>query len=384
MQKYFKYRIYPTKKQTRLLNETLEECRWLYNHLLEQRRNAYEHEQKVLSCFEQQGTYATLKEQRPSLNIAHSQVLQNVAIRIDVVFKAFIRRCKQGEEPGFPRFKGPGHYDSITYPQVPNGCQIKDDKLFLSKIGHVKIELHRPLRGSPKACTISCSSTGKWYACFTTECEPERLPAIPERVGISVGLKTFATLSNEQEIDNPRFFHTEEKNLAKAQRRLAKAEKGTKRHHKRRKVVARVHERTVWRRQNFTHQQSRSIVNHFGTICIEDLRANQMVHNHCLIKSIADRAWPAFFDQLTAKAVEAGRQLVKVNPAYIAQTCSKCGHRQKKPPAEHILDCACCHLQIDRDLNVSLNILALGLQSLGNHSLEAPAKRRGVATRLTD
>ncbi|HEX3643934.1 MAG TPA: transposase, partial [Ktedonobacteraceae bacterium] len=255
---------------------------------------------------------------------------------------------------------------------------------FLSKIGHVKIELHRPLGGSPKACTISCSSTGKWYACFTTECEPERLPDIPEQVGIDIGLKTFATLSNEQEIDNPRFFHMEEKSLAKAQRRLSKTEKDTKRHHKRRKVVARVHERTTWRRENFTHQHSRSIVNHFGIICIEDLHTNQMVHNHCLTKSIADAAWSAFFNQLAAKAVEAGRRLIKVNPAYISQTCSKCGHRQKKPPSEHIFDCPCCHLQIDRDLNAALNILALGLQSLGNHSLEAPAKRRGVVTLSTD
>ena len=197
MQKQFKYRIYPTKKQTRLLNETLEECRWLYNHLLEQRREAYEHGGEVLSCVEQQRTYATLKQQRPSLNIVHSQVLQNVAIRIDLVFKDFLRRCKRGEKPGFPRFKGQGRYDSITYPQVPNGCQIRDGKLFLSKIGHIKIELHRPLRGIPRACTVSYSSTGKWYACFTTECEPEPLPDNPEQVGVSIGLKAFATLSNQ-------------------------------------------------------------------------------------------------------------------------------------------------------------------------------------------
>ena len=372
MQKQFKYRIYPTKKQTRLLNETLEECRWLYNHLLEQRRNAYEHEGKVLSCFEQQRTYVALKEQRPSLSIVHSQVLQNVAIRIDLVFKAFLRRCKRGEKAGFPRFKGQGRYDSITYPQVPNGCQIRDGKLYLSKIGHVKIELHRPLRGNPRACTISCSSTGKWYACFTTECEPEPLPDNPKPVGIDIGLKTFATLSNQEEIENPRFFQTEEKALAKARRRLASAQGETKRHRKRRKVMARIQERAKWRRQDFTHQHSRSIVNRFGVICVEDFRANQISHHSCRKKSIADVAWSAFFDQLIAKAAEAERQLIKVNPAYIVQTCSKCRHRQKKPPAEGIFACPCCHLHLDCDLNTALNILALGLQSLGNHPLEAP------------
>jgi putative transposase len=373
MQKQFKYRIYPTKKQTRLLNETLEECRWLYNHLLEQRCTVYEQEGKELSCFEQQRTYAALKEQRSSLSMVHSQVLQNVAIRIDMVFKPFVRRCKQGENPGAPRFKGQGRYDSITYPQVPNGCQIKDGKLFLSKIGYVKIELHRPLSGTPRACTISRSATGKWYACFATECGPEPLPANPEHVGLDVGLKTFTTLSNQEEVENPQFFQMEQQALAKAQRQLSSAEKDTKRHHKKRKVVARVRERTKWRRQNFTHQHSRSIVNRFGVICIEDVRANQMPHHTCWIKRIADVAWSMFFAQLKAKAAEAERRLIKVSPAYIAQTCSACGHRQKKPPAEYTLECPCCHLRIDRDLNAALNILALGLQSLGNHSLEAPA-----------
>jgi putative transposase len=283
-----------------------------------------------------------------------------------------LRRCKRGEKPGYPRFKGPGRYDSITYPQVPNGCQIRDGKLFLSKIGHVKIELHRPLRGNPRACTISCSSTGKWYACFATECEPEPLPDNPEQVGVAIGPKAFATLSNQEEIENPHFFQTEEKALAKAQRRLSSAQRETKRYHKRRKVMARVRERAKWRCQNFTHQHSRSIVNHFGVICLENLSANQMPHRSCRQKSIADVAWSAFFDQLIAKAAEAERRLVKVSPAYIAQTCSKCGHRQKRPPAEEIFACPCCHLHIGCDLNAALNILALGLQSLGSHPLEAP------------
>jgi putative transposase len=98
-----------------------------------------------------------------------------------------------------------------------------------------------------------------------------------------------------------------------------------------------------------------------------------MAHHTCFRKSIADMAWSAFFSQLTVKAAEAERKLIKVNPAYIMQMCSKCRHRQKKPPAEYILECPCCHLHIDCDLNAALNILALGLQSLGNHSLEAPA-----------
>jgi putative transposase len=115
MRKMFQYRISPTRKQERLLNDTLSECRWLYNHLLEMRKTAYEQEGKSLSCYQQQSTYPILKQERPSLNTVHSQVLQNVAVRIDLAFKAFFRRCKAGEKPGFPRFRGENRYDSFTF-----------------------------------------------------------------------------------------------------------------------------------------------------------------------------------------------------------------------------------------------------------------------------
>jgi len=128
-------------------------------------------------------------------------------------------------------------------------------------------------------------------------------------------------------------------------------------------VVARVHERIAWRRENFTHQYSRSIVNSFGVICVEDLTVNRMMHNHCLAKSIADASWSAFFAYLDSKAEEAGRILVKVNPAYTSQTCSTCGHRQPMPLSTRIFDCPCCHAHLDRDLNAAKNILGLGLQA---------------------
>lgn len=348
-----------------MLNETLEECRWLYNHMLERRKTTYEQAGKNLSCYEQINSLKILKQERPALSNVHSQVLQNVAMRIDLAMKAFFRRLKAGEKPGYPRFKGHGRYDSFTFPQAPSGCEIKDGKLVLSKIGHIKINLHRLMRGTPKTCTISRSSTGKWYVCFSCECDPERLPENSSQVGIDVGLKTFATLSDGQEIANPRFFRKEEKALAKAQRKLEKAEKGTKERHHKRKVVARAHERSRWRRQDFTHQNSRRIVNQFGFIAVEDLHVNRMVHNHCLAKSIHDAAWSAFFDQLACKAEEAGYQFIKVNPAYTSQTCSACGHRQPMPLGNRIFDCPCCHLHIDRDLNAANNILALGRQSVG-------------------
>jgi putative transposase len=370
MRKMFQYRLYPTKKQEKLLNDTLNECRWLYNHLLEKRKDAYEQEGKSLSCYGQQATFPMLKQQRPSLKSVHSQVLQNVAVRIDLAFKAFFRRCKVGSNPGFPRFRGANRYDSFTYPQF--GFKIdQQGKLALSGIGHLKMVLHRQLRGTIKTLTIQRSSTGKWDASFSVECEPERLSDVPEQVGIDVGLKTFATLSDGTEIENPRFFRKEEKALARGQRKHSKLAKGTPERRKHRKVVARMHERIRFKRANFTHQESRKIVNGFSVICVEDLHVNGMTHNRCLAKSIHDASWSEFFSKLSCKAEEAGRRYVAVNPAYTSQDCSRCHHRQMMPLSERTYHCPCCLLSLDRDLNASKNILAVGLHSLGIQPVEA-------------
>ncbi len=372
----FTYRLFPTKKQEKKLNQTLEECRWLYNHLLEMRKTAYERDGISLTCFQQQSSFPVLKQERSSLNAVHSQILQNVAVRIDLAFKAFFRRVREhAEEPGFPRFKGKSRYDSFTFPQ--SGFSIThDDRVTLSKIGSVKMIYHRPIKGKVKTCTIRRSSTGKWYGSFSVEYEPERLGPVATQVGIDVGLKTFATFSNGEEIANPRFFRKEEQALARVQRKHAKLAKGTPLRRKHRQVVARVHERIAFRRDNFTHQESRQIIDRFGVICVEDLHVNRMTHNHCLAKSITDASWSAFFTQLSCKAEEAGRQVVKVNPAYTSQTCSSCGHRQKMPLDLRIFACPCCHVQLDRDLNAALNIRGLGLQALGL-SVEAPGLSRG-------
>ncbi|HKZ39971.1 MAG TPA: RNA-guided endonuclease TnpB family protein [Candidatus Hodarchaeales archaeon] len=367
MVKAFKYRIYPKKSQQSRLNQTLDECRWLYNHLLEQRKTEWEAHQHSLSCFEQQRMYTTLKTERPSLRDAHSQVLQNVAVRIDLAFQAFFRRVKNGEKPGYPRFRGKHRYDSITYPQYGNGAKVNSNgSLFLSKIGCVKMIYHRSIEGTPKSVTLRRSATGKWYATIACEVEFQRLPDNPHEIGIDVGLTHFAVLSNGEKIDNPRFFRTEETELTKAQRKLSKAKEAKNQRlvERFKKIVARIHERIAFKRHNFIHQHSRKIIDANGLIAVEDIQVNRMVHNHCLAKSIHDAAWSGFFSTLSYKAEYAGRKFVAINPAYTSQNCSNCGHRQKMELSERVYRCHCCHIELDRDLNASLNILALGRQCL--------------------
>jgi putative transposase len=290
-------------------------------------------------------------------------------LRIDRAFQAFFRRVKAGETPGYPRFRGKGRYSSLTFPQVPGGCKLDVDekRLRIANVGLVKLLLHRPLEGMPKTATICRSSTGKWHVCFSCECaEPASLPAAGQPVGIDVGLKTFATLSSGEEIANPRFFRQEEHALAKAQRRLGRAVLGTPVRAKRRHVVARVHERVAWRRSNFAHQHSRSIVDRFDLIAVEDLAVKRLMQNHCLAKSIHDAAWNQFASLLAYKAAWAGRRYVAVNPAYTSQDCSRCGQRHKLTLADRTYHCLQCGLVLDRDLNASLNILSVGQHALAS------------------
>jgi putative transposase len=371
MRKAFQFRIFPSKRQEKLLRQTLEECRWLYNQLLEDRKRAWEEKQESLGVYDQHTGILRYKREREGLKQVHSQVLQNVAVRLDLAFKAFFRRVKAGETPGYPRFRGAHRYDSFTFPQ--SGFSLNGHHVKLSKIGNIHITLHRSIEGDMKTLTIRRSSTGKWYASFSCEVEAAPLPESQETVGLDVGLESFAHLSSDERVENPRFFRREEKQLAKAQRNLSKQEKGTPARAKRRKVVARIHERIRFKRDNFTHQESRKIVNRFGIICVEDLNVNRMMHNHCLAKSISDAAWSGFFWQLSSKAEDAGRDFVAVNPAYTSQDCSRCGHRQKMPLNQRHYVCPCCHLEINRDLNASLNIHAQGLLSIGLRSIEAPS-----------
>ncbi|MDF0592571.1 transposase [Methanotrichaceae archaeon M04Ac] len=364
MLKAFKYRIYPTKAQRSKMEQTLELCRWTYNETLAYRKNSFEQEGKSISKYETHNLLPEWKKNKPELKEVFSQTLQNVQERVDLAFKAFFRRVKAGETPGYPRFKGKGWYDSFTYPQL--GFKLSSGKLDLSKIGDVKIKLHRPIEGKIKRLTVRRSSTGKWFACFSVEIDDPPKPPWKDglMVGIDVGLESFATLSNGEKIDNPRFFRSEEKALAKAQRRLSKYEKGTFERRKALKVVSRTHERIANRRYNFAHQVSHNLVERFGLIAFEDLSITNMLKNHCLAKSISDAAWRMLVITTSYKAESAGSMVVLVDPRNTSQLCSRCGLKVPKLLSDRVHECPQCGLVMDRDENAAINILRLGLQSL--------------------
>ena len=223
IRKSFKFRLKPTKKQAKALENQLNECRWLYNELLAQRKLAHEELDLSLTKYQQLMFLPELKIEKPGLDQVHSQVLQNVVDRLDKSFQAFFRRCKAGEKPGFPRFQGMHRYNSFCYPQ--SGFAVVNDQLKLSKVGNIRIKLHRSIVGEIKTCSLSKNTTGQWDVSLSCEVEITQRIAKEEAVGIDVGIEHFAVLSNGQTIANPRFFQKGEKALAKAQRKLSKLAK---------------------------------------------------------------------------------------------------------------------------------------------------------------
>jgi len=363
MLKTYKFRLYPTKSQRTRMERTLDLCRWTYNRTLAYRKDAWEKEGRSTSKYETNNLLPGWKVEKPELCEVFSQVLQNAQERVDLAMKAFFRRVKAGENPGYPRFRGRGWYDSFTYPQF--GFKLEAGKLRLSKIGDIKIKLHRQIEGNIKRLTVSRSATGKWFACFTVDLEENHPPwKDGSAVGVDLGLESFATLSNGEKIENPRFFRSDEKELAKAQRKLSKAQKGTPERKKALKVVQRVHERIANRRYNFAHQVSRNLVDRFGTICFEDLNIKGMVQNHSLAKSISDVAWNMLVNFTSYKAASAGSIVILVDPRNTSKMCSRCGSLVEKSLSDRVHSCHCCGLSMDRDQNAAINILRLGMQSL--------------------
>ncbi len=375
----YKYRLKPTKAQRRQLEETLDQCRWVYNETLATRKRSYEQTGVSLSLYETQKLLPGWKVARPELKRVHSQVIQNVQVRVDLAFQAFFRRVQAGEDPGYPRFKGRGWYNSLTYPQYGNGVQLDGCELYLSKIGRVRVNLHRPIVGVIKTVTIRRDGLGNWCVCFSCEVEPHPLPASDEVVGIDLGLKTFAMLSTGEAIPRQRWMKRDERDIARLQRKKERYAKGSPERRKVVRTLRHAYRRAANRRNDFSHQESCQLVNRFSLIVFEDLDIVDMQSNgyrpiNC---NIADVARGRFVQYTTYKAASAGRRVVRINPKGTTQDCSGCGERVPKTLSVRVHECPHCGLQLDRDLNAALNILGRGLASVGLRPVEAPALMRG-------
>ncbi len=345
----YKYRIYPFKKQVDKLNKNLFNCCIIYNELLEKKINAYKQQGKNISLFD-------LNKFTKKFNYQiHSQVKQNISKRINNAFNFFFLRLSKKGKKGFPRFKSFRRYNSITYPQ--NGFKfISNKRLYVSKIGKIPIILHRIPKGKIKTMTIKKSSRGWWIIFSCEDISLKRFNTIKERVGIDLGITVFATLSNGEEIENPKFLKKRTKQLKKYQRRLSKKLIKSKNRLKARIKFSNLHEKITNQRNDFLHKITTMLAKRFHTILIEDLHITNMVKNKYLANSILDASWNKFIKMLYYKVENTGGRVQKVNSRNTTKKCSSCGFIKNINLKQRIYTCVNCGLELNRDLNSAINI----------------------------
>jgi putative transposase len=373
----YKFRLYPTDKQKKLLNNSLETCRLVYNKVLETRKTAYEKDKTSISKFDCNKLITKWKENDEKIKSIHSQVLQNVSERVDLAYRGFFQRVKkQGEKAGFPRFKSFGRYDSMSYPG--SGYKVINHELLeVSKIGKIKIKIHRTIDGNVKRLILK-NEAGKWFACIQIEKDDYDTIERFKPVGVDLGISSFLTTSDNEKVENPKYFDNSRFKLAKIQRKYSKLKdlpKDDKKKLKVRTILQKIHCKIKNQRKDFMHKLSRNMVNNYSHICVEDLNIKKMLKDGytTLARHISDCGWRDFLQMLDYKAEEAGSQIIYVNPAYTTQTCSKCGMIVKKQLSERIHKCNACGIELDRDYNASLNILRVGMDSLSNREVTLEA-----------
>lgn len=387
MLRVFRYRLSPTKGQELALRRTLGLLRELYNGALQERRDAYSKQGVTLSAYAQMRELIEVRALRPEFAEIHTHLLHDPITRLDRAYQAFFRRCKAGEKPGYPRFKGFGRYRTFTFSDAANHNGVRlmagGKRVKLTGIGNVKIKLHRPTQGRIKQAHVSLSGDGHWYIGFVCDDVPAKpLPPTGKTVGIDVGIKEFATFNDgSPPIHNPRFFETAQKDLAVAHRRVSHCKRGS---HRRRKMVvllAKRHDRVRRQRLNFHHTEANKLVEKYDAISVEKLNLKGLVKGR-LSKQILDAAWGQFTRILASKAECAGREYDAVDPYGTTQECSRCHERVQKTLKTRVHDCPHCGLVLDRDVNAAINIEGRGQRLRGEKSIlalsrirEAPSSR---------
>lgn len=348
MDRTYKFRLYPTKTQKKELNTHRWLAKNLWNELLQYSKGTYEKTGKF-------STRADLQKHTKNKGM-YSQSAQEISHRVQDATIRYFRLKKQGKKVGFPRFKNLDRMKSIHYPQ--GGFWIKGNKVKITPFGEMHIVLHREMQSKIKTLSLKRESSGKWYAIFVAE-----LPDIEFRsndrgkVGMDLGLKTFATLSNGTKIKNPRTLDNYLERLSHYQKELSNKRRGGSNRYKAKLKVGRLHEKIQNIRTDFLHKTSTKLVNSYSMVALEKLQPQDMAEQR-YGRQINDASWGAFASMLAYKAESAGCQIVFVNPKDTSKTCHVCGNVQKMPLNERTYICDACGQSLDRDINASINILA--------------------------
>ncbi|MDE4908959.1 IS200/IS605 family element RNA-guided endonuclease TnpB [Methanogenium marinum] len=367
MLRAYKYRMYPNKEQEKMFFQHFGACRFIYNWGLENKLRTYESDGKSISRFTLNKMLPDLKSEHIWLKDINSQSLQGATLNLDNAFTRFFR-----EKKGFPKFKS--RKNPIQSFSVPQGYNVNFDthKIRLPKIGWVKTKLHRRYEGIEKTATVSVTSTGKFFISILIDDEQEQ-PATQHfdkdtTIGVDVGIKDFAILSNGEKIDNPRNLKKSILRMKVLQRRLSRKQKGSNNRNKAKKTMAKLHEKIHNQRNDFQHKLSFRLVCENQAIALETLNVEGMLKNHKLAQHIADASWSSFVTQLEYKAQQYGKTILRIGQFEPStKICSTCGYYNRDLTlADRDWICPDCGTHQDRDVNAAINIkkFALDKQNL--------------------
>lgn len=347
----YKFRLYPTRTQAKLMDENLETCRRLYNSMLSDRI------ENQIGFYAQKKNIVQLKQGNKFLQAVHSQVLQDVCLRLDKAFQSFFAGLSK-----YPRFRRRGKYNSFAYPQHKIGFKLSGNFLKLGKIGRVKIRLHRAIIGTIKRATI-IKDIDQWFVALSVE--EERGSNKDKRknlaIGVDVGISNLVALSNGEIIPNPKFLKQSAERIKQLQRELSR-KKNSKNREKSKLSLAKAYRKLRRQRDDFAHKVSFKLASENNLIAFEDLKIQNMVKNRNLASAILDSTWGKL-RQLTAyKAERCGGRVILVNPSGTSQKCSRCREAVPKSLADRVHQCMNCGLTLDRDINAARNILKAGLE----------------------